>query len=824
MNPISNPRLFPAGLLTALALIIGAATCVISTLHAADDILRQPEARFTDFPWEAEWISHPTAPPKAYGVYHFRKAFSLEQQPKSFVIHLSADNEYRLFVNNQRVIEGPERGDALNWRFETLDIASYLKAGKNVLAIQVWNFAEHAPVAQITKQTALVVQGNSALEAVVNTNRQWKVTRNEAYQPIPDFDRKLGTYIVIGPGDDIDGASYPWGWQESDFDDGKWEQALSLRVAKPKGCDTDGKWLLVPRSIPLMREDQIRFMRVRQSEGVKVPAGFLKGNEPFQIPAHTKATMLLDHDMMTTAYPELKVSGGAGSMIRLVYAESPYVGKKEDRSLFKGHREDITGKHIRGVEEVFRPDGGAGRVFTTLRWRAFRYVQLEIETADQALSMDDISARFSVYPFDEKASFASSEDSFQKIWEICWRTLALGSHDLFTDSPYYEQLMYVGDTRIEALTSLYVSGDDRLMRKAIRSFDGCRFPNGLTTSRYPDANQQIIPPYSLVWISMLHDYLIYRNDPDFVKSFLPGMREVLRYFREEADPATGSYIGRKWWNFVDWVPEWGEDPRILLGGVPPRDAQGVSSIIDLQHVYTLQQAAEIFNHFGLVDEAAKTTEFAGKIRTKTLSRCWDENRGLLADTPEKLTFSQHANSYLILTEKADKVDINQLGRKMMTEPGLAKATYYFDFYTHAALRKAGFGDDYSAWMEPWRDMLKIGLTCTPENPPDAKGDARSDCHAWGAHPLMGFLQTVCGIDSAGPGFQKVLVEPHLGKLTHAHGKMPHAMGMIEAKYDRVGPAGTKAEITLPAGLEGVFRWKGKETTLHAGLNSIDLKD
>ena len=71
----------------------------------------------------------------------------------------------------------------------------------------------------------------------------------------------------------------------------------------------------------------------------------------------------------------------------------------------------------------------------------------------------------------------------------------------------------MGDTRIQALISLYVDGDDRLMRKAIKMYDYSRSYEGITTSRYPSRVPQYIPPFSLYWINMVHDYWMYRDDP-----------------------------------------------------------------------------------------------------------------------------------------------------------------------------------------------------------------------------------------------------------------------------------------------------------------------
>ena len=134
--------------------------------------------------WPTAWISCPDAPQREYGVYHFRKTFSLDSKPAKFIIHVSADNRYRLYVNGHPVCSGPARGDIYSWYFESLDIAPYLQSGKNCLAATVWNMGTYAPVAQITNQTAFVVQGNTEAESVVNSKEGWKVLNDKSYQAV----------------------------------------------------------------------------------------------------------------------------------------------------------------------------------------------------------------------------------------------------------------------------------------------------------------------------------------------------------------------------------------------------------------------------------------------------------------------------------------------------------------------------------------------------------------------------------------------------------------------------------------------------------------
>ncbi len=162
--------------------------------------------------WSAQWIAHPTASVHEFGVYHFRKSFQLDKKPDSFIVHVSADNRYRLFINGNPISEGPARGDLSHWRYETVDLAPYLKTGTNVLAAVVWNYADDKPWAQISYHTAFLLQGNDAACKQVNTNTEWKVYHNPAYSTIPVHDTTLRAFVAVGPGEQLDGAKYPWGW------------------------------------------------------------------------------------------------------------------------------------------------------------------------------------------------------------------------------------------------------------------------------------------------------------------------------------------------------------------------------------------------------------------------------------------------------------------------------------------------------------------------------------------------------------------------------------------------------------------------------------
>jgi len=763
--------------------------------------------------WPANWITCPDSDPKGYGVYHFRKTFDLEKKPEEFIIHVSADNRYILYVNGDYVTYGPARGDLEHWRFESIDISGQLTKGENVIASVVWNFGEYIPFSQMTNQTGFIISGNGPGESIINSDNSWKVLKNDAYQPISGFGEILNSFIVVGPGDYVDGSRYPWGWEQLNYDDSEWLQPKVITGGKPRSVGTNGDWMLVPREIDFMQVSLEPFLSVRRSQGIEFPVSYLNSGNDIRIPAQQKVSFLLDQGYLTKSYPRVIISQGDQAQITITYAEALF-----DDSGNKGNRNEIDGKKLIGNYDIFISDGGNSRIFIPLWFRTYRYIKVEIETKDEPLLLHQLLSSPTGYPLKQNSSFESDDERLADIWEVGFRTAKLCAGEIYYDCPYYEQMQYVGDTRIQALISLYVDGTDRLMRKAIKLYDNSRISDGLTQSRYPSSSLQIIPPYSLFWIAMIYDYWLHRNDPEFVRSYLMGIRNVMSWFEERMDD--NNMLGPlEWWNFVDWADEWPWDNEKSVGGVPYGVAEGNSSIVTLQFAYALDMAAKLHEAFGEEYFAEKYKVLSEKIKSATYSLCWNEEIYLLSDSPEKRDYSQHANIFGILTDAVPKEHQKALIEKINNDKGLIQCTLYFRFYLVEALKKSGMADQYLDQLTPWYQMLNNGLTTFAEKP----DPTRSDCHAWSASPNYDLLATVCGIMPGSPGFQTVIIKPNMGHLKNVKGKLflPDYNDNIEVDLIKNGNK-IQGKIYLPEGLSGRFIWFEKKMELKSGRQNIDF--
>ena len=103
--------------------------------------------------------------------------------------------------------------------------------------------------------------------------------------------------------------------------------------------------------------------------------------------------VLLDRQTLTTAYPRLMVSGGKGSHIRLTYSEALY-----DKEQHKGDRDDVGARVALGLNDSFLTDGGPHRYFEPLWWRTWRYLDLDIETASDPLTLESLHSQFHGVP------------------------------------------------------------------------------------------------------------------------------------------------------------------------------------------------------------------------------------------------------------------------------------------------------------------------------------------------------------------------------------------------------------------------------------------
>jgi alpha-L-rhamnosidase len=312
---------------------------------------------------------------------------------------------------------------------------------------------------------------------------------------------------------------------------------------------------------------------------------------------------------------------------------------------------------------------------------------------------------------------------------------------------------------------------------------------------------------------MVRDYAWWRDDGDFVRQRLAGMRANLDAFAALCGP-DGLACHAPGWAFIDTVPEW-------IGTLyAPDSARGPSSIFNLLHALALQAAAELEEWAEEPELAARWRRRADGIVRAVTAACWDGSRVLIADYPDRSAWSQHAQIMGLLTGAVPKGSEAACLDAMLGTPGLAQAQpMYWMFYLFEALHAQGQAGRVLEYLPFWNDLMdQTGL----RTPYEMFEPARSDCHAWGSHPLFHLHATVAGVRPAAPGFRRVRVAPAPGPLPRIRGRVPHPRGFIELDLEFPKPGVVRGHVHLPDGIDGEFHWGAQSVALRPGIQSIGL--
>ncbi|MGO8837499.1 MAG: alpha-L-rhamnosidase C-terminal domain-containing protein [Limisphaerales bacterium] len=774
---------------------------------------------------EAAWIWHPefgnpAAPAHADYfsggwskpvVLRFRKPFEATIAPVR--IHVSADERFELFLDGQRIARGPDRSDVEHWSYSTYDLQ--LAPGTHQMEAVAWSLGPYAPVAQMSWRGGFVLKAEGDYDAQLTTGKAaWEVARLEGCEfrpgPNPAFVGATMTAQDCGPQ-----------WKEGDYvpaivirsplkKTNVWgEPAAGWKLYSTTLPDQLDREITTGRAValgsgPLARDDSVRAEQARHPDLPKWQA-LIEGQGQIVVPANSEQFLLWDLDNYYCAYPLCEVSGGAGARMTWGWAESLYLPKSEA----KGQRDEFIGKTFHGVTDTFLPGGGAHQKFSTLWWRAGRWCLVSIKTGAEPLTIHRLALDESRYPTENEGRFDGGDPDLPGVIGLAVRGIQMCTHETYMDCPYYEQLQYDGDTRLELLTTYAMTRDDRLPRRAIELFDFSRRNWGFVNERYPAYLPQNSPTFSLIWALMLNDYAFWRNDPGFVKARVIGLRSMLEHFEPYLN-RDGLLENLPGWPFMDWVPEWHD-------GDAPDAVTGVSSLNNLLYVYALQKSAQVEDSLGepLLAQRlrAKAERTAGAVRASF----WDETRGLMADNLAHTEFSEHGQCLALLTDTLTGDQARRCFDQLLTAPDLKRTTIYFSFYLMETWQKFGRGDLIVDRINFWKDLVKQGL----KTPVEAPGNTRSDCHAWGSHPLFQLHASVAGIRPTSPGFRTVRIAPLPGNLPKIVSRTPHPDGFIALDLAFAGNR-CRGSVELPPGITGVFVWHGRELKLTGGANPIDL--
>ncbi|MBQ6471414.1 MAG: hypothetical protein IJJ33_05485 [Victivallales bacterium] len=669
------------------------------------------------------WAWHPERTEHEAGYTLFRKTVCCPQNT-SYHLAVSADNRITFYLDGHLLGRGPLRGDLDHYFHDeyqgTLPAGEHIFAAEAVVWSEAWRWSA-APWAEMHAGGGFMVAGFAGDERM-ELPQGWLVTRDWGRRPIPWRKAWQGNArIPAPPMDEVDFRRYRADWRSSPKPLGKWVTPAVLGNAEFRNAyqtDPDTPWNLAKRPLNQMRETFSPIAKILAGpKTLALHDGRLTGScQP------GKHTILLDLGRNQTFMVRFCGNGGNGTC-RLAYSETLF-----DKRGAKTHTPPGT-VGVKGYGDLLHLTSAPWQ-YDSFWYRSGRFLELAF---DLVTPLTDIRLEiaFVTYPFGIAREFHSPQDPMlERIYQTACHTLDCCSHEHFEACPYYEQLQYAGDSRIEALASYAVYGKDDLGRHALRCIAASQSSDGLTQSRYPSAFRQVIPEYSLIRTLMLHDHYAVFGDLELVRELLPNVENMLGAFERARRPdgLVGPLPG---WHYTDWVPGW-------PSGASDRGKNVPETILNLFYAEALTRTANL----ELITDRRSASKDMQIRAEKTLNavnmQCYDSTTKRYLDSPGHTDWlSLHANVLAVLFGAVPEPERPAFLREIYADSSLKQMSMYFSFYLLAAIMKYGTPQELRAHYAPWEKMLDNGSTTFPEKP----GPCRSECHAWSCAPAWFLLRS-----------------------------------------------------------------------------------
>ena len=695
-------------------------------------------------PWQAQWIWQSSSQPKSEMV-QFRKEVTLTSEPTQVSAWMSADVNYKLYVNGQLVSRGPadighdfvRPRTGPRWLYDYRDLTSYLHAGTNVITAEV--FTNRFVDSNTTRSNNAFlfeaeVQSHGKPSLTIKTDNTWRCNPADWMSPSTQESRA---------------------WQSAGFNDSSWSSCVAV----------ESVWTpLVASELPPMMEVRYPWRNVLKTNDTVKQDGqrfVFSGDGSFTV----------QFDRVIPAYPTLKVNGGSGATLRIVPGER--LGQKT---------RTLSLKLGEGVQEFEYP-----------YMDSFSVLRIEATNVTSPIEIQDIGAVFTSYPVTYKGSFECSDPELTRLWNATRWLNQICMHTLHLDSPnHQEPVACAGDYLIESIENYYTFGEPWLARQDLRKIGGI-----LRQLNYKNFHTS----YSLLWLQMLMAYYDHTGDAALVKELAPEVHGLLDTYASWRGK-NGLISEAPNYMFMDWVTISGfgcHHPPAVIG-------QGYLTAFYYRGLRDAQRVAELT---GDKSRAKDYNKIRGEVIKAFNRELWNDNEGLYRDgkpfqtsvKPSEWlpadkdieTFSTQVNALAVLYDLAPKKKQSPIMDKLMARADLNTQPYFMHFVFDALNHSGRFEQHAVTQMKRWRIFDDTQTYREMWNGGDYS-------HAWGGTPLIQMSSRILGVEPLKPGFKSFVVRPQSCGLDWAKGIVPTPHGDIAVSWTRANGE-LKLEVTVPAGYE-----------------------
>ncbi len=446
--------------------------------------------------------------------------------------------------------------------------------------------------------------------------------------------------------------------------------------------------------------------------------------------------------------------------------------------------------------------------FTSLMRRSQRYVFMTFRNQTRPAYLKKFTLIESTYPVNESGAFTCSDERLTRIWDISAHTLKLCMEDVFTDCPLYEQTLWVGDSRNEALFNYTAFGHADIAKRCIKLAALSLDRHPLVQCQVPSTWETIIPVWGFLWNIMIWDYYEFSADREFLQWVFPYAMKNLRNAANFSDGR--GLFSAPFWNMFDW------------SGIDDNHATVTHN--NMFAVGAINAAVKIAEVLEKEEDREWLIAYRERLIT-ALNALWRDDIGMYPDSvhkndavSEKISLHNAFLSLLFDIAPEDKKDA--LAAYMVKQPeGMTPIGSPFAIlYLFAAMEKIEMHEAVvTRILDAYEPMLALGATSVWETFAGAenyngKFPTRSHTHAWSSAPLYFLNRIVLGITPEAPGGTQYSISPHVCGLTWAKGTTAGKAGPVSVewsweanvlKVDAKAPEGIILRFTRNESLSGM---------------------
>ena len=442
----------------------------------------------------------------------------------------------------------------------------------------------------------------------------------------------------------------------------------------------------------------------------------------------------------------------------------------------------------RNVQQGDLLKGNPPAVLTPAEWESvmpFRWVEIEGLGADYPYDLIRRRAAYSATWNDDASSFACSDETLNRIWDLCKYSIkATTFAGVYVDGDR-ERIPYEADAYLNQI-SHYATDDNVTM--AGRTFDWLMENETWPTEWAPHM------------VFMAHAHWMHTGDQQWLKQRYESLKSKTLLYRSSDDGLVrSSKDDQKRNDIVDW-------PKAERDGFVFTE---INTVVNAFHIAAIKQMATMADAIGKKEDAAAFTDRAKLAQASFQEILFNEEAGIYRDGVDTDHSSLHANLFplaLGFVPEDEKARV----LKWLQQQDMRCSVYAAQYFMEGLFTNGG--DSHAIDLitadndRSWKHMSDSGTTIIWEAW-DMKYKPNQDWnHAWGAAPANLLPRFVLGAQPASPGWKTALIRPCPGDLKFARGQVPTPQGPILVDWKNgktftislVLPAGLTANIDLPA--------------------------